>query len=175
MRAERGAEDLIVKRIARPVDPASPVVIVEINESSIRALAPLIGRWPLLGFLQDTIAVLAIISRRPMTESVGPELTQTWTQAAPWWRPPADEFKQEIDWLHRKSEELLEIFTLPVLHVLASALNFTMILVTGKPVFRLPVKNVKEVMEKRQTLSAAGPAKSKAGPAAPLQPDKVVP
>jgi adenylate cyclase len=45
-RAEHGAYDLIVKRIAQPVDPASPVVIVEINESSIRALAPLIGRWP---------------------------------------------------------------------------------------------------------------------------------
>ncbi len=46
VRAERGAYDLLVKRIARPVDPASPIVIVEINESSIRALAPLIGRWP---------------------------------------------------------------------------------------------------------------------------------
>jgi adenylate cyclase len=45
-RAEQGAYDLIVRRIARPVDPASPIVIVEINESSIRALAPLIGRWP---------------------------------------------------------------------------------------------------------------------------------
>ncbi len=45
-RAELGAYDLIVRRVARPVDPASPIVIVEINESSIRALAPLIGRWP---------------------------------------------------------------------------------------------------------------------------------
>ena len=45
-RAELGAYDLVVRRIAQPVDPASPIVIVEINESSIRALAPLIGRWP---------------------------------------------------------------------------------------------------------------------------------
>ncbi len=46
VRAERGAYDLVVARTAQPADPASPVVIVEINESSIRALAPLVGRWP---------------------------------------------------------------------------------------------------------------------------------
>ena len=45
-RAEQGAYDLMVARTAPTADPASPVVIVDINESSVRALAPLIGRWP---------------------------------------------------------------------------------------------------------------------------------
>jgi adenylate cyclase len=29
-----------------PVDPASPIVLVDINESSLRALEPVVGRWP---------------------------------------------------------------------------------------------------------------------------------
>jgi adenylate cyclase len=46
VRAERGAYDLMVARTARPAASTSPIVILEINESSVRALAPLIGRWP---------------------------------------------------------------------------------------------------------------------------------
>ena len=45
-RVENGAYDLRVRATAQPVRAASPVVIVEINESSIRALAPVVGRWP---------------------------------------------------------------------------------------------------------------------------------
>ena len=129
--------------------------------------------WFLFGQF-GTPPVLAIISRRPMMmESTGPELTQTWAPATSWWRQPVNEFKQEIDWLHTKSDEVLEILTLPVLQVLASALNFAMILLTGKPMFSLPVKSVKEIMEKRQILSGAGSLKPKP-PAPALQPDKVI-
>ena len=31
---------------ATPVRPESPILIVDINESSVRALEPLVGRWP---------------------------------------------------------------------------------------------------------------------------------
>ena len=127
--------------------------------------------WFLFGQF-GTPPLLAIISRQPMMEAAAPELTQTWAQPAQWWRQPVNEFKQEIDWLHRKSDEVLEILALPVLQVLASALNFAMILLTAKPMFRLPVKSVKEVMEKRQMLSGSVPPKPKA---TPLQPDQVVP
>jgi adenylate cyclase len=45
-RVENSSYDLRVRATAQPVSPASPVVIVEINESSIRALEPVVGRWP---------------------------------------------------------------------------------------------------------------------------------
>jgi hypothetical protein len=41
---------------------------------------------------------------------------------------------------------------LPVLHVAAAALNFAMILVAARPVFSIPFKNLKEVLEARELL-----------------------
>jgi adenylate cyclase len=45
-RLENATYDLRLARTARPVDPQSPVVVIEINESSVRALEPIVGRWP---------------------------------------------------------------------------------------------------------------------------------
>lgn len=38
--------DRRVRWTAQPVSPSTPIVIVEINESSVRALEPAVGRWP---------------------------------------------------------------------------------------------------------------------------------
>lgn len=43
---ENKSYDWRVRWTAQPVSPSSPVVIVEINESSVRALEPAVGRWP---------------------------------------------------------------------------------------------------------------------------------
>lgn len=102
-----------------------------------------------------TPPLLAIISRQPMNLPMGQELTSTWTEPAKWWRAPVQEFKQEIDWLHEKSDQVLEVLTLPVLQVLASGLNFAMILLTARPAFTLPLNSVKEAMEIRQVLSSS--------------------
>jgi len=48
----------------------------------------------------------------------------------------------------------MEFLMLPVLHVVAAFLNFAMILVTGKPVFAIPFKSLKEVAEARELLPA---------------------
>lgn len=45
-RLENATYDLRLARTARPVDPRSPVVVIEINESSVRRLEPVVGRWP---------------------------------------------------------------------------------------------------------------------------------
>jgi hypothetical protein len=69
-----------------------------------------------------------------------------------WWRAPLEDFKREVGWLHEKSSELMEYLMLPVLHVAAALLNFAMILVTGKPVFGIPFKSLKDVVETRELL-----------------------
>lgn len=43
---EGAAYDLRLRWTAPPAPPDSPIVVVEINESSIRALEPSFGRWP---------------------------------------------------------------------------------------------------------------------------------
>jgi len=45
-RVENASYDRRVAASATPVRPESPILIVDINESSVRALEPLVGRWP---------------------------------------------------------------------------------------------------------------------------------
>jgi hypothetical protein len=65
-----------------------------------------------------------------------------------------DDFKREIGWLHERSEEVLEYLALPVLHLLAAALNFTMILLLARPAFHLPFRALREVTDARDALTA---------------------
>src|SRR5207237_8697748 len=65
----------------------------------------------------------------------------------PWWRQPVAELKQEIEWLHARSNELLDYLVLPVLQIAAAALNFGMVLVSSRQVFSLPFKETKEITE----------------------------
>ena len=64
------------------------------------------------------------------------------------------DFKREVGWLHERAGELMEFLMLPVLHVAAALLNFAMILVVGKPVFGIPFKSLKDVVETRELLPA---------------------
>ena len=111
--------------------------------------------WFLFG--QFGIApLLALIARRPVGQA-GEEQKQyaSETQQTPqWWKQPIQEFKNEIEWMHEKFNELLEFLTLPILQVLAVILNFFMILLTARPIFNLPFKELKDVMDTREILIA---------------------
>jgi hypothetical protein len=119
--------------------------------------------WFLFG-QYGTPPLLAFISRRPMVHPEGQEVVETRMEKPNnWWHRPLEDFKREIGWLHEKSQEFLEYLALPVLHVIAAAFNFTMVLLTAKPVFSLPFKSLKEVMETREILTTLQ-----------LQPKKVI-
>ena len=110
--------------------------------------------WFLFG-QYGTPPLLSFISRRPMYESATGEALSIVPAAPPvWWRAPLDDFKNEIGWLHEKAHELMEYLMLPVLHVAAATLNFAMILVTGRPVFSIPFKSLKDVVDARELLPA---------------------
>jgi hypothetical protein len=99
-----------------------------------------------------------LISRQPVEQAGGAqrEAAPDIREVSRWWQQPLQDFKNEIDWLHRKFNELLEFLTLPVLQVLAVILNFCTILLTSKPVFNLPFKELKDVMDTREILVARG-------------------
>jgi hypothetical protein len=102
--------------------------------------------WFLFG-QYGTPPLLAIIARRPLTE---PETTYaTGMRPEPFWRLAMEDFRRDLDWLHIKSDEMLELLALPVVHLLGAALNFAMILTASRPVFNLPFRSLKEVTESR--------------------------
>lgn len=110
--------------------------------------------WFLFGQF-GTVPLLAFISRRPIQTAEGlAEPTPEVSEATRWWQKPLQDFKNEVDWLHKKFTELLEFLILPVLQVLAVILNFCMILLTARPIFNLPFKSLKDVMDTRELLLA---------------------
>ena len=113
--------------------------------------------WFLFG-MYGTPPLLAFISRRPMehpVEDAGyPSAESAQQTQAPWWRAPMQEFKQETEWLHQKSDQLLEYLMLPVLQVIAAVVNCAMILLISRPVFSLPLSSLREVMRTRAALES---------------------
>jgi len=102
--------------------------------------------WFLFG-QYGTPPLLALLARRPLTET---DATQSFgMRSEPFWRPAMDDFRRDLDWLHIKSDEMLELLALPVVHLLGAALNFGMILTASRPVFNLPFRSLKEVTESR--------------------------
>ncbi len=118
--------------------------------------------WFLFGQF-GTAPLLAFISRRPLHSMEEPQAAVT-NEETTWWRAPVQDFKREVTWLHQKSDEFLDYLCLPVLHVLAAAINFAMILVAASPAFSLPFKSLKEVMETRELLSGIHMQPKKVGP-----------
>jgi hypothetical protein len=108
--------------------------------------------WFLFG-QYGTPSLLSFISRQPMHQAAVPgDVSIVQAEPPAWWRAPLDDFKREVGWLHEKASELMEYLMLPILHVAAALLNFAMILVTGKPVFGIPFKSLKDVVETRELL-----------------------
>ncbi len=109
--------------------------------------------WFLFG-RYGTPPLLAFIAREPLeTAQTGAAAAAAATVA--WWRLPVDDFKSEIGWLHDRSEQILEYLALPVLHLLAAALNFATILTSERPVFSLPFRSLREVTETREGFATA--------------------
>ena len=119
--------------------------------------------WFLFGQF-GTPPLLAFISRQPMVQPEGREMAAPAAEVPNWWRAPVADFKHEIGWLHEKSNEFLEYLSLPALHVVAAALNFALILVATRPVFSLPFKSLKEVMETREIFASMHLQSKKVGP-----------
>jgi hypothetical protein len=121
--------------------------------------------WFLFG-QYGTPPLLAFISRQPVehAEEVRKEYPrEISTSSTKWWQQPIQDLKNEIGWMHEKFNELLEFLTLPVLQVLAVILNFFMILLTARPIFNLPFKGLKDVMDTRELLIARNLLPKKGG------------
>jgi len=115
--------------------------------------------WFLFGRF-GTPALLAILSRqavshegavRPVAMAVEPGL----------WREPVNALKAETAWFHEEAKRMFELLSLPVLQLLAAAINFAVVTIKSRPMFSLPFKSLDDVLSAtpmvhvRPTLEAA--------------------
>ena len=122
----------------------STIVVAALGWLAIRAMT-----WFL--FASDGAApMLAFLARRQEADAPSP---RAWTQPSSWWRPAVGDFQRDLDWLHAKGEQLAEYVTLPMLQLVAAALNFGVLMVASRPAFHLPFKTLREVSDTRDLLA----------------------
>ena len=101
--------------------------------------------WFLFG-RYGTPALLAVLSRETLTEEGAaiqpPPVLETGV-----FRDIVRAFKEENEWFKREARYLFELLSLPVLQILAAAINFTVVLFRSEPVFQLPFQELDEVLE----------------------------
>lgn len=102
--------------------------------------------WFLFG-RYGTPALLAVMAREEMAMQA-PAAERPRTLEPDWWRGPIDALKNEQDWFRARSRELLELVSLPVLQLLAAAVNAATVIVAGRPAFELPFTTLNQVMAK---------------------------
>lgn len=67
---------------------------------------------------------------------------------------PAQDVRAEIVWLRSKAREEIEHLTLPVLQLLAAALNHAVVVLASRPAFDLPLRRVDDLAAGRELLAA---------------------
>jgi hypothetical protein len=124
--------------------------------------------WFLFG-RYGTPALMAILSRQ--TLNMGAQAgAPTTGDALGWWKEMVDDLKQEQAWLRGQADRLAEAMVLPILQLLATALNFCLVLVSSKPAFDLPFSSLEEAMAR-----FPGPASKKAAPSQAQPRGRLVP
>jgi hypothetical protein len=89
-------------------------------------------------------ALIAVLSRQPM--GLEGAAAHGGASQADYWKGPIAALKAEREWFRKEGRELFELISLPVLQVVASALNFFFVIFTGRGHFSLPFKSIEDVM-----------------------------
>ena len=101
--------------------------------------------WFLFG-RYGTPALLAVLSRETLTQDEG-ALPAAPTVETGVFRDIVQAFKQETDWFKREATHVFELLSLPILQLLAAAVNFIVVLLRAEPVFQLPFHQLDDVLE----------------------------
>jgi hypothetical protein len=100
--------------------------------------------WFLFGRF-GTPALLAILSRQTISQEGGARLVASPVEPG-LWREPVDALKAETAWFHEEAKRMFELLSLPVLQLLAAAINFAVVAVQSRPMFSLPFKSLEDIL-----------------------------
>jgi hypothetical protein len=99
--------------------------------------------WFLFGRF-GTPALIAILSRETIDQ--GSSAAVPMPVQPDYWREPINALKAETAWFKQESREFFELLTLPVLQLLACAVNFAVVVVQSRPVFPLPFRHLDDML-----------------------------
>ena len=99
--------------------------------------------WFLFGRF-GTPALIAILSRENMEKGNAPAVKHH--DAPEIWRGPIEALKAETKWFHEEARRMFELLSLPFLQPFAAALNFAVVMVQSRPMFRLPFNSLDDVL-----------------------------
>jgi hypothetical protein len=100
--------------------------------------------WFLFGRF-GTPALLAILSRQTISQDPAGAFIDAPAQPD-LWRAPVDALKAETKWFQEEARRMFELLSLPVLQLLAVALNFAVVTVQSRPMFVLPFRTMEDMM-----------------------------
>ncbi|MFN2567675.1 MAG: hypothetical protein ABR499_21995 [Gemmatimonadaceae bacterium] len=100
--------------------------------------------WFLFGRF-GTPALLAILSRQTITHAGGATFAEPPVQPE-FWRAPVDALKKETAWFHEEAKRMFELLSIPVMQLLAAALNFAVVVMQSRPVFSLPFSSIDDML-----------------------------
>ena len=129
--------------------------------------------WFLFG-RYGTPALMAILSRQTLdmgAHAGAPAAAESFG----WWKSMVDDLKREQAWLRGQVDRLAEALVLPVLQLLAAALNFALVLVSARPAFELPFASLEEAMSRFPAPSGRAARTAPEGPAEPRARARIVP
>jgi len=129
-----------------PIRPEATLLVAALGWLATRAMT-----WFLFA-RQGTAPLLAVIARRPLVDAA-PWTTESFpARSAAWWKGAAEDFRREVEWVHAKGEQILEYLALPVLQLVAAALNFGLLVAASRPAFQLPFRTMKDIADTRELL-----------------------
>jgi hypothetical protein len=128
--------------------------------------------WFLFGRF-GTPALLAVIARQTIQHDATTPAAPSPVQPV-MWKAPIEALKAETAWFHQEAKRMLELLSLPVLQLLAAAVNFAVMIVQSHGVFALPFKTLEDMLEathlSRARLHAERPVRRSGGVHTPRDP-----
>jgi hypothetical protein len=100
--------------------------------------------WFLFGRF-GTPALLAILSRQAVQQENAPRPIERAVEPG-LWREPVNALKAETAWFHEEAKRMFELLSLPVLQLLAAAINFAVVTIKSRPMFSLPFEHLEDVL-----------------------------
>ena len=109
--------------------------------ASILWAAIRISSWVLFG-RYATPALLALFAHRSVRHQEAPSAGALVNR----WREPVAALRTETQWFHDEARRMFELLSLPVLELLAAAINFAVVTVQSRPMFILPFRTMDDMM-----------------------------